>query len=267
MIEQATSYYTNSSWCRWLLGTLLIVLWLMLTPDVAHAHGGVILDGDLTEEEEWLMAISPYPVTPGDTVITLLLYDLDTYAPINGLDAQLYLTPPSGDADRGPFELLTDPEQYPGDYSNILPLEQEGDWGVRFVVDMGDRVQEFTSQFTVQPGDANNPRPTVEGAADVAATATAFAQNVDAARQSGAPAASTPELMQAQATVAPAPTPSPTLAPAATAADDAPSTSAAPTWRNARVWMWGLLAIVPFALVFLWFLRSNDTEGEHQDNE
>jgi hypothetical protein len=273
----------NTKLRRGLWALLLVALWLipgLLAPPAARAHGGVIVDGGLTDEQEWLMAVSPYPATPGDTVLTLLIYDLDDYSPVNGLDAQLYLTPPDSDTATGPYELLADPEQFPGDYSNILPIDQEGRWAVTFVVNTGEETLELTSQFIVQPGDPNRPRPTAEGAADVAATATAFAQNVNAARQTGSRAAGTavPTQPQSVAAIATSSTFTQTSAEQLAAREDtAPedvaldmpgAANTAPALpETSRVWLWGILAVVPFALVFLWFLRGDDGADAERDRD
>lgn len=276
---------------RALTVTVLCALWSLfsyLAAPQASAHGGVIIDGSLTEEYEWLIAVSPYPVTPGATVITLLIYDLDTYAPVNGLDTALYLTPPGGER-TGPFALLADPEQYPGDYSNILDIDREGDWDVTFVVNTESETLELGSTFTVQPGNPNEPRPTAEGAADVAATATVFAQNVANARQitpdaaatavitdsstvsidsagslSGAGTLSgTETVMFAQSgsnTESDASAAEPT---ATTNTENVRTAYRAPGGSNplaqafrSNPWLWALVGVLPFALLFLWFLRA-----------
>lgn len=276
--------------CRRIALAALGACWcllLLLAPQTASAHGGVIIDGSLTEEYEWLIAVNPYPATPGDTVLTLLIYDLDTYAPINGLDTALYLTPPGSDERAGPFTLLADPEQYPGDYSNIFDIDQEGDWGVTFVVDTGEETLELTSTLTVQPGNPNNPRPTAEGAADVAATATVFAQNVEEARQTGTDAETTDAETTSAITVGSAAPISGTRAVAlsdtatqsesnSTSADTeagAENVDVNPASGNASTpsgnmqsslaqafrdnsWLWVLVGALPFALLFLWFLRA-----------
>jgi len=266
---QIIGFFAQNSRLRF--SVLLLALWLLpalIAPSAVRAHGGVIIDGDFTEEYEWLAAVSPYPATPGDTVITLLLYDLETYAPINGMDARLYLDPPEDGARLGPFNLLTDPEQYPGDYSNILDLTEEGDWGVLFAVDTGDETLELTTQFTVQPGDPNAVRPTPEGAADVAATATAFAQNVADARQAPvqtppanetavSPLASPLETTDniTSGTESGNPGSGDTESAASVSTDGARFSQVAAAFR-ARWWLWSTVAILPFALLFFWFWRE-----------
>ncbi|MEZ4658617.1 MAG: hypothetical protein R2911_13685 [Caldilineaceae bacterium] len=60
----------------------------------AQAHGGVIVAGDLTEKYEWLIQVSPYPVTtPGETYVSLVIYDIKTYEPINGLNVDRPIWP------------------------------------------------------------------------------------------------------------------------------------------------------------------------------
>lgn len=155
------------------------ILWITLSPR-SHAHGGVIIDGGSTEEYEWLALASPYPVTPGETVISVQIYDIATYAPVNGLQAVMEFAPPGspqpccqGDGVLGPLPVIIDPELYPGDYSTILLLLQEGDWQVKFSIPDEDVPVDL--YFTVQVNASDGSRrPTPVDADIVAATATAL---------------------------------------------------------------------------------------------
>ena len=118
--------------CLAIVTALVVLLSLFPTP-VTHAHGGVIVNTGYTDQYEWLIALSPYPVTPGETIITLLIYDIDTYAPILDAHTEMTLTD-SGGAVLGPFVMETDPEVYPGDYSTILQLDELTTWDGLFQV-------------------------------------------------------------------------------------------------------------------------------------
>ncbi len=67
---------------------------LDLVPKPVHAHGGVIIDSGYTPQYEWLVAINPYPTTPGPTTITILVYDVQTHQPVIDLQAELLLAAP-----------------------------------------------------------------------------------------------------------------------------------------------------------------------------
>ena len=174
------------------------------------AHGGVIVGSGITEEYEWLVATSPFPVTTDDNVITLLVYDADSFEPVNGLKVDLYLVPPGETTPccdqkvhMGPIDLNSDPEIYPGDYSQIVTPGEIGEWGVGFVimaegkeplqVEMGLEVRQgtgpaenLTDEDAVGEDAALNADALPAGTADTAdadATATAFAQNIEEARR------------------------------------------------------------------------------------
>lgn len=161
------------------------------TPSVAHAHGGVIIEGGFTDQYEWLVAVNPFPITPGETVLTLLVYDIKTYEPINGLETELFLASPDSaqpccnpDDHAGDYEILVDPELFPGDYSSILDLQEAGEWEAMFTVSDEEGRMEVLVGFEVKPVDPNTTRPTIIPTLGNAATATAFAQNVEKTRQS-----------------------------------------------------------------------------------
>lgn len=213
----------------------------------AQAHGGVIIDSGATELYEWLVAVSPYPVAAGETVITLLVYDVETYAPIDGLTAELYLASPgspqpccTAEHHIGPVLLQAQPALYPGDYSATVPLNQMGDWQMQFRVAGADAELKLVVPVEVGPPGTANAAAVLAGSPDAAATATVFAQNVAEARQSiGASSGRTGGF-----TI-------PLL--------------------GDNLWLWGLVALIPIIMIAfgLLNLHQNDAwdEDEKEDNE
>ena len=112
-----------------------------VAPTTSHAHGGVVIDSGFTEHYEWLVSIDPFPTLMGEAMLTLLVYDIATYEPVNDLSVNLYLAAPDAsqpccepETHIGPVRLVIDPELYPGDYSNPVNFDQPGDWALQFNV-------------------------------------------------------------------------------------------------------------------------------------
>jgi hypothetical protein len=231
-----------------------LVIWWVNPSGQAYAHGGSVIASGFTETYEWLVQVDPYPTTPGSTVITLLVFDLQTFQPVVDLQqAQLHLTPPGGKpgAQIEPVPLETDPAIYPGDYSAVVILDQTGDWQARFVT-AGDTSLELSATIRVFPSPGSDANAAPASAPDAAVTATVFAQNVAEARstqtsaapgQSASPLGSTgvsPLVVQ--------------VSPLATGGGNAIAAGRAnpfgAAWR-----LWGALGLVPIAALFAWALR------------
>ena len=218
----------------------------------AHAHGGVVIDSGYTDHFEWLVSIDPYPPLMGDTMLTLLIYDVTNYDPVNDATVAVYLAAPAAprpccepNTHRGPLALVIDPALYPGDYSNPIPFDQPGEWEIQFVVDAGDRSFTVVVPVTIN-ATMGGSQPIAVGEAsatpDVAATATVFAQNVAAARVQNSPLA------------APA---SPLAQPVSPLTNLPTGGAVGPLPGSVNDWLlWGALALLPIALVGWWILRS-----------
>lgn len=286
---------------------LAIVVLLTLFPwqtQTVSAHGGVIIDGGTTEHYEWIAMASPFPVTPGETILTVLIYDINTYAPIDGLIPTLELAPPdaprpccSGDNTLGPLALLVDPVLYPGDYSNITLLLQEGTWQGKFTIDESDPIGpgeevEIFFEIDVREAVAGEVRPTPIQADIVALTATAVASGVEqnpaavaqSAEQTGYPIPQvTPQKFQAPATSTAYPAPEsseatdqvegPEPIAGADAAPDvqtpdgatsstAESANSGPSWASENIWLLAALALVPIFLIVVWLAVSNNNSAD-----
>jgi len=244
--------------CVAFYGALMVATFVM--PQRLRAHGGVIIDSGFTSHFEWLASINPYPVTTGEATITLLVFDLTNYDPVNDLEVTLQVTGPGTAANQAEdgIKLLIDPAIYPGDYSANIPLDEPGEWQLRFVVEGGDRSFAVTVPVTVAAAPA--VAPGAETTPDLAATATVFAQNVQVARQQNSP-------LSAQVSPLARNTP----VEAATMMDRMATAS----FLNAPWWFWGLIALIPILMGWL-LLRSpaypatdedDDAADDETDNE
>lgn len=238
---------------QWVKNLLLILSIALLERSSWHpalAHGGVVIDSGYTEHFEWLVSIDPFPTLLGEAMLTLLIYDVVSYDPVNDAQVNAYLAAPDAprpccapQTHRGPIELAIDPALYPGDYSNLINLDQPGAWEIQFVVDAGERAFTIVVPLTVNATMGGSQPIAVEAAStpDPAATATLFAQNVAAVRAQNSPLAA-PESPLAQ----------PLSPPANRGAEGA----AAPPGTPNDWLLWGALALLPIALVGWWILRS-----------
>lgn len=216
-----------------ILGLVLMVT-LIDTPHM-YAHGGVVIDTGFTEHFEWLVSIDPYPTLLGQATVTLLVYDILTYEPVNELAVTLYMAAPDTprpccqpDVHTGPIALATDPEIYPGDYSNVVTFDQPGEWALQLLATAPTAAEKSFAvvvPLTVNAtmGGSQRIPITAENTPDTAATATVFAANVAAARQGNSPLS---------APVSPLPTPIP------------PAAGAETNWL-----LWGGAALLPLVLV------------------
>ncbi|NJN82915.1 MAG: hypothetical protein HC802_11975 [Caldilineaceae bacterium] len=148
----------------------LLLVYIVSGARSAQAHGGVIIDNGVTDDYEWLAVVSPYPVSVGETMLTLLVYDLNTAAPIDGLESEVLLRRP-GDPSPccnpsqhlGPYALLAEPEQFPGDYSAALSFGEMGDWEALFEVRAGAKSfpQPCRSTWSLLPRPSRSRGPRV----------------------------------------------------------------------------------------------------------
>jgi hypothetical protein len=259
-------------WLRssYLVVLALLVFWATWPVNPADAHGGSIIANDFTTDYEWLVAINPYPVTLGATVITLLVYDTQTFGPVTDMQVELYLAPPNRSTPccepgvhLGPLRLETNPDLFPGDYSTTIDINQAGEWQAKFIGKHQRAPLEVTIPF-VALGDLGLA-PATATFADPSETATAFAENVAAARQTPLPLSPLGQPVSPISQVAPAQAArSPLSAPLGnTAAATSPllvggsnaTLSRASSPFGDRWWLWGLVALAPVVLIFRWALR------------
>lgn len=243
----------TSRWGRLGAGLFALILLLLLpAPRPALAHGGVVIDSGFTPHFEWLVSIDPYPITTGQAMITLLVFNLVDYSPVNDLQVTVALAAPGttrpccNPGELGaPLNLTIDPDIYPGDYSTLITMTQPGEWALQFVVSGGDRSFTVIVPVTAKEGAAQAPSPLVT--LDAAATATVFAQNVQSAREQKSPLAApvsplTTTNTARDLTAAVVNTPTPT------------------TFLGFQWWVWGIAALIPIGMGWL-LLRSPQKPG------
>lgn len=245
---------------RVLLSGVLLGLLLAGTavPRPSLAHGGVVIDSGFTNYFEWLVSIDPYPLQTGKATITLLVFDLTTYDPVNDLQTTLYLAAPGTTRPccnptelSAPIPLVVDPQLYPGDYSAVITFDQAGDWALQMVVEGGDRSFTIVVPAPVVAAAAGGIVAPATGTPDVAATATVFAQNVQAARQQNSPL----------------PAPASPLTITDTMAAATITTPPAPfTILGLRWWLWGVAALIPLVMGWL-LLRSPQQQDEEESSK
>ncbi|MBX3011987.1 MAG: hypothetical protein KF832_10800 [Caldilineaceae bacterium] len=239
-----------------LLGSL--VLAATLGPRPSLAHGGSVIDSGYTNHFEWLVTMDPYPIQTGQAMVTLLVYDLTTYEPMNNLrQVTLYMAAPGTQRPccnptelSAPIRLRIDPQLYPGDYSELITFAQPGDWALQFVVEDGERSFAVVVPMMVVPAQPGQSwSPALEGP-DVAATATAFAQNVQQARQQNSPLAGMLSPL----------VPSPLAADALALTVNTGGTF---TFLGLSWWLWGVAALIPIGMGWL-LLRSPQAKQEDE---
>lgn len=214
-----------------------LLLAIFVTPQRVRAHGGVIIDSGFSSHFEWLASINPYPVTTGEATITLLVYNITNYEPVNDLQVTLYVMGPDEFPPGDGVKLAIDPAIYPGDYSANIPLERTGEWQFRFVVEGGDRSFEVTVPVKVAAASVAQPIQD-DATSDPAATATVFAQNIEIARQQNSPLS---------APVSPLSSNNP-VENTTTVMDILSSAN----FLGIAWWLWGVVAVIP--IIMGWFL-------------
>ncbi|MCE7980398.1 MAG: hypothetical protein DYG89_04345 [Caldilinea sp. CFX5] len=234
----------------------LILLLALLTPRLVIAHGGVVIDSGFTPHFEWLVSIDPYPITTGQATITLLVFDLTNYDPVNDLKPTVAMAAPGTTRPccnpaelSAPLELTIDPQIYPGDYSAQITFDQPGEWALQFVAEGGER--SFTVVVPVTVKAATEQAPSLLATPDAAATATVFAQNVQVAREQNSPLAAPASPLTITTSGANDLT-------AAVVTMPTPATFLGFSW-----WVWGIAALIPIGMGWL-LLRSSQQQGEEE---
>jgi len=255
---------------------MLAILWfiLLLTfayPVPGQAHGGVVVDTGFTDHFEWLVSIDPYPTLLGEATLTLLVYDIATYEPMNDLAVMVYLAAPNTprpccqpELHEGPIELTIDPEIYPGDYSNVISFEEPGEWELQFVVTAPTPIGEKSFavvvplQINATMGGSQPIAISAETTPDVDATATVFAQNIAEARQ----ITNTVGNASAQGTMPQDETAVQSLPETAVPVTSTlvTSTSGATNWL-----LWGGLGLIPIVLIGWFILGASPRDSEPSD--
>jgi len=235
---------------RLLYISILAITLFQATTKITQAHGGTIIDSDITNGYEWLMAVNPYPMTPGEVSLALLVYDAETYDPMNDLQVELYLAAPSNpnpccnvEQHIGPIALEILPDIYPGDYSTFINLEEVGEWVAKYVVTTDNQSPlELIIPFDVRPLDLDQPRPTLE-------------------KDSVVPY-SQPTLIDEEVSEPPLnrqPTSTPTSEPSLLS-------NISILFAN-NLWLWGLVAMIPIGMIVMVLVFSSNEEDDNQPTD
>jgi len=223
---------------------LLLSAICFIQPQMAQAHGGIIIDSDFTDDYEWLMAVNPFPMTPGEVSLALLVYDVKTYDPINDLQVELYLAAPSSpkpccnpEDHQGPIELEILPDIYPGDYSAFVDLQEVGEWEAQYIINAeGKESFELVVPFEIRAQDPNQPRPTLEYVDPTGYGPTAL---VDDEGPEG-------EVV-------------------ATPTDIPVSFAGLQTLFAENLWLWGVVAIIPIGMIIMAIFLSPKDDQRDED--
>lgn len=243
-----------------------------LAPRPVTAHGGVVIDSGFTPNFEWLVSINPYPIETGEAIITLLVFDLTNYDPVNDLKPTLFMAKPGttrpcckAEELSAPIPLTIDPQLYPGDYSAPITFDQPGDWALQFVAEGGERSFTVVVSVPVKAAAAATEPTPMDGTPNVAATETVFAENVQSARQQNSPlpaAVSPLTTTGAAADLATAVLPLTTTG-AADLTAAVVNTPTARTFLGLSWWLWGIAALIPLGMGW-WLLRSPQGPEEEE---
>ncbi len=225
-------------------------------------HGGVTIDAGFTDAYEWLVALGPYPVTSGEAIVTLNVFDVDTGAPVTDLDVSILLAPPGSapccdpSQHRGPLPLTTDPIVFPGDYSANVLFDIAGEWVVEFTASPAEGASSGVSGETLEV--------LVTFDVEAASTTSVSASNIPSSVEG---AVTEPFTIVEGGS-----------APVGAIVDTAPATVASPLQATSplsravasdgaagsqpRRWLlWGVLLLLPVVVVVGWMLRESPGEG------
>lgn len=166
--------------------TVLVVLLNLLPTQPARAHGGFVIESGEIDQYSWAVSIFPYPVSPGATVTSILIYDKVAGRSAIDLKGEVYMADPDSsepcckpDVHRGPYPLIADHTLYPGDYTAFLPIDKAGKWQIQFVMESPTSKYGFVASIDVQA-------PLQEGVIDVQALETQVRTASEAAAASAA---------------------------------------------------------------------------------
>lgn len=141
---------------RLLLIGCLVGLLVVLHPSQAQAHGTMVIDSGTVQPYAWTLSVSPYPIIPGPTSLSLLVFDNQSNSIVSNLEGEVYLAAPNSTepcckqgVHAGPFPLLTEPFQFPGDYVAYVPINAVGPWTAQFQLKAPDHTFAITSRMDV----------------------------------------------------------------------------------------------------------------------
>ncbi len=258
--------FALTQWTKRLSALLAVLLVLFLPISAVQAHtGGAIIDSGYTDQYEWLVTINPYPTPVGPALMTFLIYSKETHKAVLDLQAEVSITQviPSTPCCKtgeilGPFHLTTDPVQFPGDYSAAVTLDKTGPWEAKFLVTDKSGTFDIVVPFYVM--EDSGTQATLDAVmAQVAAgqiPVTPQPQSPLAMTQNSQPSSplngqpSSPLTMSNPVSLTTSVTNSNVLG-----GQSAMLSASQPNPFGRFGWLWGLLAMLPIAGIFIWGLR------------
>ncbi len=140
-----------------LLLTILSAILGLLPTQSARAHGGFVIESGEIDNYSWAVSIFPYPVSPGASVTSILIYDKAAGRSAIDLKGEVYLADPDSSepccqpgVHHGPYPLIADHTLYPGDYTAFLPIDKAGRWQIQFVMESPAGKYGFVASIDVQ---------------------------------------------------------------------------------------------------------------------
>jgi hypothetical protein len=234
---------------RWLLVGCFVCLLVASQAEGTQAHGAIVIDSGSVEAYAWTLSVSPYPITPGPTSLSLLVFNNQSNSIVSNLEGEVYLAAPNSTepcckrgVHVGPFPLLTEPFQFPGDYIAYVPIDVVGPWTAQFQLKSPEQSFAITSKMQVVADEGNGPINAAMIAEEVAQLTKYTAQQLtEVAKASVALAytsTATANTVSPLVSVLPTPLPSPLATPADTATSQAPPAPTPPPAGNGSNWVW-----------------------------
>lgn len=213
----------------WLVSVgCLVSLLVMLQAGQVQAHGAMVIDSGTVQPYAWTLSVSPYPIVPGPTSLSLLVFDNQSNSIVSNLEGEVYLAAPHSTEPcckqgihAGPFPLLTEPFQFPGDYVAYVPIDAVGPWTAQFQLKAPDHTFSITSKVDVIADGSAGPINAAMIAEQVAQLTKYTAQQIAKAAKASVALAYTSTVtantVSPLVSVLPTPPPSPLATPVNTA--------------------------------------------------
>lgn len=222
---------------RLLLIICLVSMLVLLQAGQVQAHGAMVINSGTVQAYSWTLSVSPYPIIPGPTSLSLLVFDNQSNSIISNLEGEVYLAAPNSaqpcckqGVHAGPFPLLTEPLQFPGDYVVYVPIDAVGPWTAQFKLRAPDNAFVITSPIDVIADASAGPINAAQIAEQVAQLTKYTMQQIAQVAQASVVNTSTvtANTVSPLVSVLPTPPPSPLATPADTATSSPPTATPGP---------------------------------------
>lgn len=249
---------------RLLLLACLVGMLIRLQAGQVQAHGAMVINSGTVQAYSWTLSVSPYPIIPGPTSLSLLVFDNQSNSIISNLDGEVYLAAPNSaepcckqGVHAGPFPLLTEPLQFPGDYVAYVPIDAVGPWTAQFQLRAPDHAFVITSPIDVIADASVGPIDATQIAEQVAQLTQYTMQQIAQANVAYTSTVSA-NMVSPLVSVLPTPPPSPLITPANTATSSPPTATPNPGDSGSNLtWLAAVaVAVVVVAGVGFFLFRS-----------